>query len=287
MSTLYKVGRRNGHIVTQVVETEFIVGTECDICLISLATLLRVRLMLIDTIHAQSVEHIERSHPLRVTLGQIVVHRYYVNTITRQCIQEYRQRSHEGLTFTRCHLGNLTLMQNNTTKQLYVVVYHFPFQVVATCRPMVVVDGLVAIDGDKVLAGVCSQLAVEIGSGNNRFLVLSETSGCLFHDRENLGHHLVQRLFVDLQHFLLQFVYLGEDVGTLIDRCIFDGCFQFLNLFFLFQGRVLHLALNVLGALAQLVVVQLLYFRVDCFHFLYQRLNKLHVTRRLIAKQRA
>ena len=40
------------------------------------------------TPNAQSMEHIERTHPLRVTLGQIVVDRYHVNTIASQCVQE-------------------------------------------------------------------------------------------------------------------------------------------------------------------------------------------------------
>ena len=36
--TLYKVFRADSHVITQVVETEFIVRTECDICQICLAT---------------------------------------------------------------------------------------------------------------------------------------------------------------------------------------------------------------------------------------------------------
>ena len=64
MCALYQIGGRYGHVITQIVETELVVGTEGDISLISLTTGLRVRLMLIDTIHAQAMEHIERTHPL-------------------------------------------------------------------------------------------------------------------------------------------------------------------------------------------------------------------------------
>ncbi len=184
---LYKVAGRNGHVVTQVVETELVVGTEGDICLIGLATSLRVGLVLVDTVHAQSVEHIKRPHPLRVTLGQIVVDGHHMDTITRQSIQEHRQRSNQCLTFTSGHLSNLTLMQYGTAKQLYVIVYHFPFQVVATGCPVVVVDGLVTIDGDEVLARVCCQLTVKISGRDDGLLIFSKPAGGLLDDGKDLG----------------------------------------------------------------------------------------------------
>ena len=64
MLTLYKVLRTDGHVVTQVVETKFVVGTEGDICEIGLTTGLAVRLVLVNAIYAQTVEHVERTHPL-------------------------------------------------------------------------------------------------------------------------------------------------------------------------------------------------------------------------------
>ena len=39
------------------------------------------------------MEHIDRSHPFRVTLGQVIVHRYHMNAITSKGIQEYGERS--------------------------------------------------------------------------------------------------------------------------------------------------------------------------------------------------
>ena len=170
------------------------------------------------------MEHIERTHPLRVTLGQIVVHCYYVNTITGQCVQEYWQGSHKRLTFTSCHLGNLTLMQNNTTKQLYVVVYHFPLEVVASCSPVIMIDGFITIDGDEVLLWVAGQFTVEVSSCNYGLLVFSKTACCFLYNGKNLWHYLVECLLVDIQYFLLDLVDLSEDIGTLVDRCILDSC---------------------------------------------------------------
>ena len=51
VGTLHEVVGRVGHIVAQVVKTEFIVSTECDVGLISHTALVGVRLMLVDTVN--------------------------------------------------------------------------------------------------------------------------------------------------------------------------------------------------------------------------------------------
>ena len=192
--------------------------------------------MLVNAVHGESVEHIEGTHPLGVTLSQIVVDGHHVNTITRQGIEEDGEGSHQRLTFTGSHLGNLTLVQYDTAEELYIVVYHLPFQVVAASRPVVMIDGLVAIDGDKVFLGVGSQFAVEIGSRHNGLLVLGEAASRLLHDAEHLGHHLVEGYLIDVEGFLLQLVDFGKYLGTLVDGRVLDGCLQSVNLFFLRLG---------------------------------------------------
>ena len=133
------------------------------------------------------MEHIEWTHPFRVTLSQIIVHGYHVYTVASQGIQEDGEGSHEGLTFTSRHLGNLTLMEYGTTKQLHVIVDHFPLQIVTAGSPVVMIDGLVAINRDKVFLGIGSQLAIEVRSCYNGLFVLCETTGCLFHDGKDLS----------------------------------------------------------------------------------------------------
>ena len=178
--------------------------------------------MLVDAVDGESVEHVERPHPFRVTLGQIVVDGDHVHTVAGQGVEEHGQGGHEGLTFTRCHLGNLTLMQGDTAEELHVVVHHFPFQVVSTSCPVVVVDGLVAVDGDEVFLGVGSQLAVEVGGCDDGLFVLGKAASCLLHNAEGNGHHLVERLLVDFECLLVEFVNLVEDGLTLIERCLFN-----------------------------------------------------------------
>ena len=62
-----------------------------------------------------------RRHPVMVTLCQIVVHRHDMNALTSQGIQVSRKRGDEGLSFTRLHLRNTSLMENNSTDDLYAV----------------------------------------------------------------------------------------------------------------------------------------------------------------------
>ena len=64
---LYQIVRTDRHVITQVVETEFVVCTEGDVCIVSRAAGIRVRLVLVDTVYGKSMEHIKRSHPFRVT----------------------------------------------------------------------------------------------------------------------------------------------------------------------------------------------------------------------------
>ena len=85
---LHQVGWRGSHVVAQVVETELVVGTKGDVSLISTATRLAVGLVLVDAVDAESMEHVERSHPLGVTLGQIVVDGDDVDAVACQGVQE-------------------------------------------------------------------------------------------------------------------------------------------------------------------------------------------------------
>ena len=127
-------------------------------------------------------------------------------------------------------------MEHSSTEELYVVVYHFPFQVVATGRPVVVVYGLVAVDSDKVLTGIGCKFTVEIGSGNDGLLVLGKASGCVLNNGKHLRKDFVEGFLVDVEHFLLDLVDLGKDIGTLIDGCVLDGSLQLLYLLFLLLG---------------------------------------------------
>ena len=62
------------------------------------------------------------THPFRVTLGEVIVNRDNVDTLSGNCIEVRRQRGHKCFAFARAHLSDVSQMQCCTTHDLYVVV---------------------------------------------------------------------------------------------------------------------------------------------------------------------
>ncbi len=161
------------------------------------------------------MELIERAHPLGVTLGQIVVDRHHVHSLACEGVQEHGQRRHQGLTLAGGHLRDVVrhlvavhhAVEHHAADQLHVVVHHVPFHQVAAGHPLVAVYGLVALDGDEVLA-LGRQFAVGIGGCHLDGLVLGETACSLLDHGEYFGQRLVQVLGVVGEHVLAGLVYL-------------------------------------------------------------------------------
>ena len=238
--------------------------------------------MLVDTVYAESVEHVERSHPLRVTLCKVVVDSDYVYTVAGECVKEHRECRNQCLTLTCCHLGNLTLVEYGTTEQLYVIVYHVPYSVVATCLPVVLVYGLIAVDCDEIELG--RKVAVKVVRCHDYGLVLSETACAVLHDGESLGQCLVKCLVKHLQHLLLQFVNLVEDALSLLEFCILDACLENGNLLAQWCSATLYLLLECCGCCTQLIIAQCGDLWIDGLHLLYPWLYLAHVSACLVAE---
>ena len=82
MLALYKVGGTHGHVVTKVVKTKFVVSTKSNVAIVCTTASFTVGLVLVDAVHAQPMELIERSHPFRVTFGEVVIDSHHVHTTT-------------------------------------------------------------------------------------------------------------------------------------------------------------------------------------------------------------
>ena len=284
MLTLHEVGGRHGHVVAEVVETKLVVGTKGDIGLVGAAALLAVGLVLVDTIDGEAVELIERAHPLGVALGEVVIDCDDVDTIARESVEEDGERGDEGLTLTRGHLGDLALMKHLTTKDLDVVVDHLPLQVVATSGPVVVIDGLVTVDGDEVLGRVGGELAVEVGGRDDGLLVLGEAAGRILDDAKGHRHHLVEGLLITIEGLLLQFVDLVEDRLALVDGRILDGGLEAGDFLALLLGGIAHLLADLLRLGAELVVAQGLDGGVSGLDLLHEGADGLHIARGFVAE---
>ena len=78
---LHQVFGRVRHVVAQIVETELVVCTKRNVGHVCLAAFGRVGAMLVDAIYRQTVKLVERTHPLGVALGKVIVHRNNVYTV--------------------------------------------------------------------------------------------------------------------------------------------------------------------------------------------------------------
>ena len=167
MFALHQIIGVDGHIVAQIIETELVVGTESDITFICPASCIGIGLMLVNAIHAESVEHVERAHPLGVTLGEVVVYRNHMHPFPGKGIEEHRQCCHKRLAFTGRHFSNLAFMKGYTANKLHVIMHHVPCYLVASGNPFVMVDGLVTVDGHKIMR--CRKITVKIIGFHNDF----------------------------------------------------------------------------------------------------------------------
>ena len=121
--TLYHLVNINYHIVTQVVEPKFIVGTVGYVCHISSATFMGIHIVNNQT-NGQAQEFIDATHVFAVTFCQVIIYGYNVNTFTGQCIQIYGQSCYQGFTFASTHFGNFTAMEYNTANHLHIKMAH-------------------------------------------------------------------------------------------------------------------------------------------------------------------
>ena len=111
------------HVVAQVVEAEFVVGTVNDVAGVIGTPLLR-RYRVYDEAHGITEKCVKLSHPLRVSLGQIVVDGDDVHALTGERVETHRQRGDQRFTFARLHLGDAPLMEYDAADDLYIEVPH-------------------------------------------------------------------------------------------------------------------------------------------------------------------
>ena len=202
-----------GHVVAQVIETELIVGSECDVAVVGLAPLGGVGVMLVDAVHGKAMELVQGAHPLGVTLGEVVIDGDHVDSLACEGVEEYGKGSYEGLSLTGRHLGDLSLVEDNAADELHVVVDHVPLYHVPAGKPGVVPQGLVTIYGHELVGG--GKVTVEVGSRNLHYLILLETAGGGFHDGESLGKDFLEDILYLPVLFLHEFIGLGGELFLL------------------------------------------------------------------------
>jgi len=111
------------HVVAQVVEAELVVRTVGDVGLIGGLLVLARHLRQVHA-DAEAQKVVQPAHPLRVAVGQVVVHRHHVHALARERVQVHRQRGRQRLALAGAHFGDLAFVQRHATHQLHVEVAH-------------------------------------------------------------------------------------------------------------------------------------------------------------------
>ena len=169
-------------------------------------------------------------------------------------------------------------MQGDAAKDLHVVVHHVPFHLVSAGRPLVVVDGFVAVDGDKVVGRVGGELAVEVGGRDHHLVVLGKAACSVLDNAVGCGHHLVENLLQGVEHFLVLLVDFVEDGLAFVDGRVLDAALELGYFVEVRLGGVLHVAAHFPALGAQFVVAEFLDVGIDGLHLLHKGLDKLHVS---------
>ena len=110
------------HVVAEVVEPELVVGAVGDVARVLRALVVPVVLVGEDHADGEAQPVVEPTHPLGVTLGQVVVDRDDVDALAGQSVEVHRQRRDEGLALAGLHLGDPPEVQRGAAHQLHVVV---------------------------------------------------------------------------------------------------------------------------------------------------------------------
>ena len=146
----HEVGLAERHVVAQVVEAKFVVGTVNDVATVGVAAaaghhvgvarilhhvraghvhvrsaqLVAVLTLTLNDADAQPHEVVDRAHPNGVATGQVVVDRDQVDAASGKCVQNDRGNRHQRLSFTGLHFRDAALVKNGATGELHVKLAH-------------------------------------------------------------------------------------------------------------------------------------------------------------------
>ena len=119
MAALYAVLQLPGHVVTQVVEAELVVGAVGDVGGVLLAARGRVHVRE-DHAHLKPEEAVYPPHPLGVALGQVVVDRDDVDALAGERVEVGREHASQRLALAGLHLRDVAQVQRRAAHQLDV-----------------------------------------------------------------------------------------------------------------------------------------------------------------------
>ena len=113
----------NHHVITQVVEAEFVVCAVGNISSISSLAVREVHIMH-NQANRQAQRFIDTAHVFAVTTGKIVIDSNNMHALARKSVEVYRRSRYKCFALAGTHLGNFAAVQHNAAYHLYVKMTH-------------------------------------------------------------------------------------------------------------------------------------------------------------------
>ena len=105
------------------------------------------------------------THPLGITLSQVIIDRDYAYTLAFKRIKICGKGRYQGLTFTGTHLGDTSLMEHDATYELHTEMFHvkdtsagFPYR--SVCLGKELVKSLALGKALLVFRSLCPELFI-------------------------------------------------------------------------------------------------------------------------------
>ena len=111
------------HVVAQVVEAKLVICPIGDVGRVGGSPLIVVEVV-DDYADRETEELVYFAHPLGVALGQIIVHRDHMHSVSGERVEIAAEGRHQRFALTGFHLGDLALVQHHGADQLHVKVAH-------------------------------------------------------------------------------------------------------------------------------------------------------------------
>mmetsp|Transcript_23122 Transcript_23122/g.48779 ORF Transcript_23122/g.48779 Transcript_23122/m.48779 type:complete len:361 (-) Transcript_23122:311-1393(-) len=120
----HRLLRTERQMIPQVVESQFRVGDVDHIGIVRRATLVLLHTGL-DQTHLEPKVTMHLSHLLHIATGQIIIDGNHEGRLARQGIDVRGQGRNQGLSLSRSHLRQTSIVQNQSTHELDIVVTLF------------------------------------------------------------------------------------------------------------------------------------------------------------------
>ena len=108
----------HAHIIAQIIEAQFVVGSVGYVAGVCRAALIVVHIM-DNKSHRKPEEAMNLCHKLTVALCKIVVYRYDMNAVSGERVEVGRKACNKGFALARSHFRDTSLMEHDTAYNLH------------------------------------------------------------------------------------------------------------------------------------------------------------------------